>query len=288
MSRSPFFRPGMTGDPFWDMFASERFFDSHFGANLTEDDFFPMVPSYFVRRRTVNNAPRSPQLMAHSPGIHGSASAHPLGAMPSGGLTQPGPNPTGGAPGTGTAAAAVAASAAPGGGQLMTPTADASKYQIMVDVSHFTPEEITVKTIDNTIVVVGKHEDKADNYGYVSRQFSRKYLLPADVDPETVTSTMSADGILSIQAPRKPLQIKESDGRPIPIAFTNQCISPGVNMAAPQFPSQVQASGQQQQGGGQAPVPPTTMPQIPINVEQVAPNQAQQQAQPPPPPPPSQ
>ena len=44
----------MTGDPFWDMFASERFFDSHFGANLTEDDFFPMVPSYFVRRRTVN------------------------------------------------------------------------------------------------------------------------------------------------------------------------------------------------------------------------------------------
>lgn len=71
-------------------------------------------------------------------------------------------------------------------------------YQIMVDVAHFTPEEISVKMVDNTIVVTGKHEDKADNYGYVSRQFSRKYLLPSDVEPESVNSTLSADGVLAI------------------------------------------------------------------------------------------
>lgn len=89
------------------------------------------------------------------------------------------------------------------GGELMQQQPNTiavnDKYQIMVDVSHFNPEEISVKMVDNAIVVTGKHEDKADNYGYVSRQFSRKYLLPADVEPESVSSTLSADGILTIQ-----------------------------------------------------------------------------------------
>ena len=84
-------------------------------------------------------------------------------------------------------------------GQAVTVPASGDKYQIMVDVAHFSPEEVSVKMVDNTIVVTGKHEDKADNYGYVSRQFSRKYRLPADVEPETVSSTLSADGILTIQ-----------------------------------------------------------------------------------------
>lgn len=78
---------------------------------------------------------------------------------------------------------------------------------------------------------------QADNYGYVSRQFSRKYLLPADIDPETVTSTLSADGILNIQAPRKPLQINETDGRSVPISISNVMLSPVRNLTAPQFPT---------------------------------------------------
>ena len=73
------------------------------------------------------------------------------------------------------------------------------KFQVMVDVSHFTPEEISVKTVDNTVVVTAKHEDRADDFGYISRQFSRKYLLPADIDPLTVNSSLSAEGILTIQ-----------------------------------------------------------------------------------------
>lgn len=72
------------------------------------------------------------------------------------------------------------------------------KFQVMVDVSHFTPEEISVKTIDNNIVVTAKHEDRADEFGYISRQFSRKYLLPADIDPLTVSSSLSPEGILTI------------------------------------------------------------------------------------------
>ena len=73
------------------------------------------------------------------------------------------------------------------------------KFQVMVDVSHFTPEEISVKTVDSTVVVTAKHEDRADDFGFISRQFSRKYLLPADCDPLTVSSSLSPEGILTIQ-----------------------------------------------------------------------------------------
>lgn len=92
------------------------------------------------------------------------------------------------------------------------------KFQVNVDVSHFAPEEITVKTVDNAVVVSAKHEERADEHGYVSRQFSRRYLMPAEIDAATVTSTLSAEGILSINAPKKhPDPPPKENERVIPI-----------------------------------------------------------------------
>lgn len=174
----------------------------------------------------MDSAPRSPLIAPHSPIVP--SQMHTLDQAYGGGRT--------GGVGNlqqGNAVAGV------GGGQMVGDLIPANdKYQIMVDVSHFNPEEISVKMVDNAVIVTGKHEDKADNYGYVSRQFSRKYLLPADVEPESVTSTLSADGILSIQAPRKPLQITDDTaGRSVPIAISNQSLSPALNLVPPQFPS---------------------------------------------------
>lgn len=53
-------------------------------------------------------------------------------------------------------------------------------------------------------IFTGKHEDKADDHGMVSRHFVRKYLVPDQCDPEKATSSLSADGILTITAPLKP------------------------------------------------------------------------------------
>lgn len=39
-----------------------------------------------------------------------------------------------------------------------------------------------------------------DEHGYVAREFHRRYRLPSGVDPATVTSALSPEGILSIQA----------------------------------------------------------------------------------------
>ena len=57
-------------------------------------------------------------------------------------------------------------------------TNDDKEFRAMVDVSHFTPEEIGVKTVDNKIIVNAKHEEKQDEHGYIKREFTRQYLLP--------------------------------------------------------------------------------------------------------------
>jgi len=79
---------------------------------------------------------------------------------------------------------------------------DKDKFQVNLDVQQFKPEEISVKTVDNTVVVEGKHEEKQDEHGYISRQFSRRYVLPAGVDKDKVECKLSSDGVLSVSVPK--------------------------------------------------------------------------------------
>ncbi|XP_055608237.1 protein lethal(2)essential for life-like [Uranotaenia lowii] len=96
------------------------------------------------------------------------------------------------------------------------------KFQINLDVQQFAPEEISVKVAaNNSIVVEGKHEEKQDEHGYVSRHFVRRYILPHDHDPEGIVSSLSSDGILTISAPKKTLPEPEKE-RTIQIVHTGQ------------------------------------------------------------------
>ncbi|EAT34407.1 AAEL013344-PA, partial [Aedes aegypti] len=95
------------------------------------------------------------------------------------------------------------------------------KFQINLDVQQFAPEEISVKATDNSIIVEGKHEEKQDEHGFVSRQFVRRYVLPAGHDCNQIVSSLSSDGILTVTAPKKALP--EAEGpKAIPIIQTGQ------------------------------------------------------------------
>lgn len=50
-----------------------------------------------------------------------------------------------------------------------TVNVEKDKFQIILDVQQFTPDEIVVKTSDKYIIVEGKHEEKQDEHGFVSR-----------------------------------------------------------------------------------------------------------------------
>lgn len=90
-----------------------------------------------------------------------------------------------------------------------------------MDVQQFKPDEVNVKIVDNYLVVEGKHEEKQDKHGFISRQFTRRYRLPDDVQQENISSSISSDGILSISAPKKSQAIGNSNERQIPIVHTN-------------------------------------------------------------------
>nr|QER78230.1 small heat shock protein Hsp20.3 [Sitodiplosis mosellana] len=92
-------------------------------------------------------------------------------------------------------------------------------FQVCVDVQHFLPKEIEVKTENNTVIVHAKHEEKEDDHGYISREFTRRYTLPQEFKIEDVTSTLSSDGILTITAP-SPTPAVEGKVHHIPIQQT--------------------------------------------------------------------
>ena len=89
------------------------------------------------------------------------------------------------------------------GGGVSIVKADKDKFQVNLDVQQFKPDEINVKVVDKYVVVEGKHEEKQDEHGWISRQFTRKYLIPEQCNIEQVSSNLSSDGVLTITAPRK-------------------------------------------------------------------------------------
>lgn len=75
-------------------------------------------------------------------------------------------------------------------------------FHIKLDVCDFEPEEIKVKTINNTIIIEAKHEEKKDEEGSISRHIVRRYDLPKGFKVEDVVSNLSSDGILTIKCPK--------------------------------------------------------------------------------------
>lgn len=69
---------------------------------------------------------------------------------------------------------------------------------MFVDVKEYKADEITVKTVNEMVVVEGKQEKRGPNT--IPRHFIRHFRLPEFFDSEDVFSTISDDGILEIKA----------------------------------------------------------------------------------------
>lgn len=99
---------------------------------------------------------------------------------------------------------------------LIQDAEDGSKQlKLRFDVSQYAPEEIVVKTIDNRLQVHAKHEEKSENRS-VYREYNREFLLPKGTNPEQIRSSLSKDGVLTIEAPLPALEAPNKE-RMIPI-----------------------------------------------------------------------
>merc|ERR1712117_671333 len=85
---------------------------------------------------------------------------------------------------------------------------DADKFQVEFNVQDYTPEELSIKTEGDVLIVLAKHETKAESgQSFVSKQFEQRFSLPSGVKIEKIASSLSKDGILTVSAPRENLAI---------------------------------------------------------------------------------
>jgi len=83
---------------------------------------------------------------------------------------------------------------------LIQDTGDGKNLKLRFDVSQYAPEEIVLKTVDNKLLVHAKHEEKSETKS-VYREYNREFLLPPGVNPELIRSSLSKDGVLTVEAP---------------------------------------------------------------------------------------
>merc|ERR1711973_582014 len=64
------------------------------------------------------------------------------------------------------------------------------------------PEDFSLKTKDDIVIVEAVHEAKNEDGSTDSRKFTREFKMPAGVVREQLASTYSGKGILTVSAPR--------------------------------------------------------------------------------------
>merc|ERR1712241_994560 len=95
---------------------------------------------------------------------------------------------------------------------------DGDLYKIEINVQNFKPEDLVIKTVGQTVQVEAKHEEKtSDGASFSSRNFSQSFTLPREVNPESVASSLSRDGKLTIEAPLPKAKSLASNERLVPI-----------------------------------------------------------------------
>jgi HSP20 family molecular chaperone IbpA len=97
-----------------------------------------------------------------------------------------------------------------------------SRFEWKVNVEGYGPEELDVKLLDNCLVVSGKHEH-SDQNGSISRNFTRKLVMPEDVELEELCCNFnSKDKTMQFSAPWKVKIVPQIKEKIIPISFTSQ------------------------------------------------------------------
>ncbi|XP_035639107.1 heat shock protein beta-1-like [Oncorhynchus keta] len=69
-------------------------------------------------------------------------------------------------------------------------------WRITLDVNHFSPEEISIKTKGGFLEIAGQHDEREDEHGSVSRCFIRK-----NKHLQHISSSLSGEGVLLVEAP---------------------------------------------------------------------------------------
>lgn len=77
-----------------------------------------------------------------------------------------------------------------------------ARFQVLLDVVQFLPEDILIQTCEGWLLVRARHGTRMDEHGFVSRSFTRQYRLPEGVGAGDLRAALGHDGILVVEARR--------------------------------------------------------------------------------------
>ena len=80
---------------------------------------------------------------------------------------------------------------------------DSRRFRVSLNLSSFGPEHIEVKRVENELKIHAKQEVERCGMMF-HREIQRSYHLPDDIDSESLKSTLSAAGVLTVEAHRTP------------------------------------------------------------------------------------
>merc|ERR1711915_1120826 len=111
---------------------------------------------------------------------------------------------------------------------------DDKKMEISLNTTGYKPSELKVNVADGELTIEGKHEEKSEaGHTMVSKQFSRRYTLPAEAKLTEVESNLSQDGVMVITGPKekKIQEIKENETKQVEkkSSFSNEQTSKKVD-----------------------------------------------------------
>lgn len=82
-------------------------------------------------------------------------------------------------------------------------TCSNDKFVIQLELPGFFPEDFKLKTRDDVIILEANHEGNADGGDeFTARKYTKEFKMPDGVLTDQLHSSYSADGILTIEAPR--------------------------------------------------------------------------------------
>jgi len=81
-------------------------------------------------------------------------------------------------------------------------SASNDKFQVQLELPGFAPEDFSLKTKDDIVIVEAVHDVKTEDGSSDTRRFTREFKMPGGVVREQLSSTYSGKGILTVSAPR--------------------------------------------------------------------------------------
>ncbi|XP_055968173.1 heat shock protein beta-3 [Sorex fumeus] len=73
------------------------------------------------------------------------------------------------------------------------------RFQVLLDVVQFLPEDIIIQTFEGWLLIKAQHATRMDEHGFVSRSFTRQYKLPGGIETKDLSACFCHDGILVVE-----------------------------------------------------------------------------------------